>query len=362
MKFAHFCQVFPRTGETTAERYEQLWRELQLCDEVGFDYGFTSVHHFERLRPQAAAYCAGGAARTKRIRLGPMGYTTALYDPMRIVEEAIVLDNMMHGRLEIGLTAGVTPEEFRVYQADWEKRADYAMETMQLLRKAFLSPKPFDFEGQFHSYERVHMAAEPVQVPHPPIWLMSIDPERLPVLAAEGVHTGYLFDRPRKECAERLTPYLRDWKGAGHDDGPNIIYLAFVYVDETDAKAIAKATPHMVHSMYSIYDWEVDHRYELAERFRARGEVERAETRVNLQNMEYLTAKDLVFVGSPDTVAQKIKDAAEEGLFNVMGAELNIGALPEEDLMRSIRLFGEEVIPQLKDFDPARDWMEGCEG
>ena len=58
MKFAHFCQVFPRKGETTAERYEQLWRELQLCDEVGFDYGFTSVHHFERLRPQAAAYCA----------------------------------------------------------------------------------------------------------------------------------------------------------------------------------------------------------------------------------------------------------------------------------------------------------------
>ena len=77
--------------------------------------------------------------------------------------------------------------------------------------------------------------------------------------------------------------------------------------------------------------------------------------------MEYLMAKDLVFVGSPDTVAEKIRKAAEEGLFNVMGAELNIGALPEEDLMRSIRLFGEEVIPALKDSDPAKEWMAGPE-
>ena len=44
-----------------------------------------------------------------------------------------------------------------------------------------------------------------------------------------------------------------------------------------------------------------------------------------------------------------------------MGAELNIGALPEEDLMRSIRLFGDQVIPALKGFDPAREWMEGCQ-
>ena len=115
----------------------------------------------------------------------------------------------------------------------------------------------------------------------------------------------------------------------------------------------------MVHSMYAIYDWEEDHRYELTERFRSRGEIERAETRLNLQNMEYLMAKDLVFVGSPDTVAEKIKKAAEEGLFNVIGAELNIGALPEEDLMRSIRLFGEGVIPALKEFDPTREWMDG---
>ena len=61
---------------------------------------------------------------------------------------------------------------------------------------------------------------------------------------------------------------------------------------------------------------------------------------------------NLVFVGSPETVTKKIKEAAEEGFFNVLSCECNLGGIPEEDLMRSIRLFGTEVIPALRDFDP----------
>ena len=43
--------------------------------------------------------------------------------------------------------------------------------------------------------------------------------------------------------------------------------------------------------------------------------------------------------------------AAKEGFFNTMFCELNFGELAEEDLMRSIRLLGEEVMPGLRDFD-----------
>ena len=110
MKFAHFTQTFPREGETAAQRFDLLWRELELCDETGFDYGFSSVHHFSRLRPSTTAFCAAAAARTSRLRLGTMGYAVPLYDPIRIVEEVAILDNITHGRLEVGLATGVTPE------------------------------------------------------------------------------------------------------------------------------------------------------------------------------------------------------------------------------------------------------------
>ena len=59
-----------------------------------------------------------------------------------------------------------------------------------------------------------------------------------------------------------------------------------------------------------------------------------------------------MFVGSPDTVVEKIKAASKIGLFNTLMGEFNFADLPEKDLMRSIRLFGEEVIPRLRDFEP----------
>ena len=72
----------------------------------------------------------------------------------------------------------------------------------------------------------------------------------------------------------------------------------------------------------------------------------------HLFDAEYLLKHELVFIGSPETVAAKIRGAAENGLFNVFMGEFNFADLPEADLMRSIRLFGEKVIPALRGFEP----------
>ncbi len=67
---------------------------------------------------------------------------------------------------------------------------------------------------------------------------------------------------------------------------------------------------------------------------------------------DYLMKHELVFIGSPETVAEKIYAAAEAGLFNTFMGEFNFYDLPERDLMRSIRLFGEKVIPALRAYEP----------
>ena len=56
--------------------------------------------------------------------------------------------------------------------------------------------------------------------------------------------------------------------------------------------------------------------------------------------------------GSPQTVAAKLKDWATKGLFNTFFGEFNFAEVPEADVLRSIRLFGEHVIPALRDFEP----------
>jgi alkanesulfonate monooxygenase SsuD/methylene tetrahydromethanopterin reductase-like flavin-dependent oxidoreductase (luciferase family) len=72
----------------------------------------------------------------------------------------------------------------------------------------------------------------------------------------------------------------------------------------------------------------------------------------HLFDAAYLLEHDLVFIGSPETVAAKIRAAAEQGVFNVFMGEFNFSDLPEADLMRSIRLFGEKVIPALRGYEP----------
>ena len=89
MKFAHFSHVWNRPNMSPGERYDQLWRELAVADDVGFDYGFAVEHHFlrhESWMTSPTVFCTGGAANSKNMRLGPMGYVVPLYDPIRILE------------------------------------------------------------------------------------------------------------------------------------------------------------------------------------------------------------------------------------------------------------------------------------
>jgi alkanesulfonate monooxygenase SsuD/methylene tetrahydromethanopterin reductase-like flavin-dependent oxidoreductase (luciferase family) len=106
MKFAHFAHVWGKTGMTPAQRYQQLWRELQLCDELGFDYGFCVEHHFrpdESWMSAPGLYAVSAGARTKQIRLGGMGHIVPLHNSLRLTEEIAVADQMIGGRLEVGL-------------------------------------------------------------------------------------------------------------------------------------------------------------------------------------------------------------------------------------------------------------------
>src|SRR3990170_6893539 len=359
MKFAHFSHVWNKPGMTTAQRYAQLWRELERCDEHGFDYAFSVEHHFapqESWMPSPAAYAAAAGAHTKRLRLGPMGYIVPLYDPLRIVEEVATLDNMLDGRLEVGLVSGIRPDYFHAYRADFENRRALVEEAVRLIKIPFSSDGPFSFEGPYHQYRDVRLSVRPVQRPHPPLWIESRDPATLELLAREGIHTGYFMAMPRDEVAPRYRDYVRRWGEAGHAEPPNVSYWTLVYVDETDELARERALPHILHKYTTVRsddEPDADESYrKLAAMFVKRGEPGAARIAEHLMDPDYLMTNELVFVGSPQTVTDQIRRAAAEGMFNTVLCEFNFGSMPEKQLMRSIDLFAQHVIPALRAYAP----------
>lgn len=361
MKFAHFSHIWNKPGLTPHQRYEQLWREIQLCDDLGFDYGFCVEHHFcphESWMSSPSLYAVGAGARTKNIRLGPMGYIVPLYHPLRLVEEIAIVDQMMGGRMELGLVPGINASYFTPFGNDYNFRKSPTFEFVDYLRAAFGEQQPFSFHGENFHTDNAQISVQPFQKPNPPMWMMSRDEPTLDFCAKNGINTGYFIVFPREEAAPRYRQFLADWKAAGWSHKPNIAYSIPVYVDETDKAALehglaraARAYEGFLPAPQKGETFE-ERLHAYAQKFVGRGEAGAAQIMANIFNADFLIENDLVLIGSPETVTRKLRNMAETGMFNTFLGEFNFADLPEENLMRSIRLFGEQCMPALRDYEP----------
>jgi alkanesulfonate monooxygenase SsuD/methylene tetrahydromethanopterin reductase-like flavin-dependent oxidoreductase (luciferase family) len=361
MKFAHFSHVWNKPGLNPHQRYEELWRELELCDQLGYDYGFCVEHHFrkdESWMSSPSLYAVGAGARTKRLRVGPMGYVVPLYHPLRLAEEIAVVDQMLGGRMECGLVPGINPDYFKPFGFEYGHRKTPTLEFVEYMRAAYGEQQPFSHHGENFNTDSAELAVQPFQKPHPPLWMMTRDPQTLEFCATHGVNPGFFLIYPRQDAAPRYRKFLDDWKKAGHARKPNIAYATVIYVDESDQKALDIALERAARSYEGLMP-PAKPGETFAERakkhsafFKGRGEPGASEIMSNLFDPEFLMKKEIMFIGSVKTVTEKLRAAAEEGLFNTFLGEFNFADLPEADVLRSIRLFGEKVMPALRGYEP----------
>ncbi|ONI76196.1 hypothetical protein ALI144C_36595 [Actinosynnema sp. ALI-1.44] len=353
MKFGYFSHVWGRPGITPAQRYEELWREIALADEVGFDYAFSVEHHFspsESWMPSPAMFCAGAAQHTRSIRIGPMGYVPALHNPISIVEEIAALDHVLDGRLEVGIASGVAPSYFGPYGVKFEERKERMAECVDLLRAAYQTENDsFDFTGPFHEYSDVSMSFRPLQRPYPPLWIPTGDRKTLRWLAEIGAHTSSTMIVPRKALGVVYRHYVDWWRQAGHEGAPNIGYWTLVHVGDSDEEAITRAAPHLIHTLTKTLLYGRGVTRQSSDNTSG---LSTADILANAGDIDFLLDHNLIFVGSPETVAARIRQAAGEGMFNTLLAEFNFGFLSEAEQRESVRLFADEVVPVLRDYQP----------
>jgi alkanesulfonate monooxygenase SsuD/methylene tetrahydromethanopterin reductase-like flavin-dependent oxidoreductase (luciferase family) len=260
--------------------------------------------------------------------------------------------------MECGLVPGINPDYFKPFGFDYAQRKSPTLEFVDYLRAAYGETQPFSFHGtEFHT-DSALLAVQPFQRPHPPLWMMSRDPQTLEFCARNGVNPGYFLIYPRADAAPRYRKFLADWEKAGWPRKPNIAYCTVVYIDETDEKAMEKALFRASRAYEGFMkpaqpgETFADRARKHAEFFTGRGEPGASEIMANLFDPDFIKERDLVFIGSPETVTKKLQAAAEHGLFNTFLGEFNFSDLPTDDLMRSIRLFGEKVMPALRDYEP----------
>jgi alkanesulfonate monooxygenase SsuD/methylene tetrahydromethanopterin reductase-like flavin-dependent oxidoreductase (luciferase family) len=116
------------------------------------------------MAPSPALFLAAATQRTKRIRLGPLVYLLPLYDPLRLIEEVCMLDQLCEGRLELGVGRGVTPYELRYFGVDPAGTRARFHETLNILIAGLTSAR-LTFAGEHFEYSDVPIELRPYQHP-----------------------------------------------------------------------------------------------------------------------------------------------------------------------------------------------------
>ena len=140
-----------------------------------------------------------------------MGYIVPLYHPLRLAEEIALVDQMLGGRMELGLVPGINPDYFKPFGIEYGHRKTPTLEFIDYLRAAYGETQPFGFHGENFQTESAELAVQPMQKPHPPLWMMSRDPQTLEFCAKKGINPGYFLIYPRGDAAPRYRKFLDDW-------------------------------------------------------------------------------------------------------------------------------------------------------
>lgn len=118
--------------------YQETLELFAAADQLGFDSGWVAQHHFRihpgRL-PSPFPFLAAVAQRTKQIRLGTALVVLPLENPLRVAEDAAVVDLLSGGRLELGVGSGAEVGEFQAFGVDLEKRRELNSAALKKLQQ-----------------------------------------------------------------------------------------------------------------------------------------------------------------------------------------------------------------------------------
>lgn len=187
-----------RIGLDVAQ-HQLLWPELaervQFAESAGFD-GAWVFDHFSPLYGDPNGPClegwtllAGLAAITSRIRLGVLVTGITYRHPSVLATEAITLDHISNGRLELGLGAAWHQPEHEALGIPFppiKERAERLEEGVQVIRLLMTKDRA-SFAGQHYQLRKASYHPRPIQLPHPPIWIgASGEQLMLPIVARQA--------------------------------------------------------------------------------------------------------------------------------------------------------------------------------
>ncbi len=338
--------------EVAARSFAEEVEQFQLCEELGFDGVCVNEHHGSPygLDNSPNLFLAHVAGITRRLKLAMLGNLLALRaHPLRVAEELAMLDVISRGRVIAGFVRGIA-REFLVYglpMRDGKARFDEALE---VILGAWTSDL-FSHHGRFFDYEDVDMWPRPYQQPHPPVWLGALSDDSTAEIARRpGVALATAFF-PQEAVNRQLKVFREAAAEAGRVvTDADVVYGRHLFVAETEAEAVRLAEPHLEYFWHQLSAGIT--KAAMGKIMAQNPDVDWSKARppfdASSATVENLRQRGLLLIGTPDQVFEQIMDQYEQtGGFGTLLAIMRTGPMPQEKVLRCVRLVGEELLPKL---------------
>jgi probable LLM family oxidoreductase len=306
-------------------------QEAVLADSVGID-SFNIGEHYRPEFMDSAGHVilAAIASRTERIRLGTAVTVLSTQDPVRVYTDFATLDAVSGGRAQLIVGRGSLTDSFPLFGFDLADYERLFEEKLDLLTR-LLRDQPVTWSGNFRSPLTNQLVSPPIPEGHIPTWVgVGGSPQSVIRAARFGLPLmlAVIGGNPNR-FAPLVDLYRRALEQYGQPALP-IGMHSLGFVAPTDEEAIEIQWPY----------WK--EQFEWAAR-------ERGWRRPTYDQFQAEVAHGSMYVGSPETVANKIAAVARTLGLSRFDLAYAVGRVPHEQRIATIELYGREVIPRVRE-------------
>src|SRR5215471_4904468 len=346
MKFGNFlfpdCRLPERDGIVIDETLREAW----LSDALGVDVIWLAEHRFDGICAYVDPISFAGAlaTSTKHSKIGFAVVQTALHHPIRLAEQLAILDNITKGRLVVGLGRGSSYNiyDYQGFGIDHHEAQARLEEAEAILVKAWTG-EDFEHNGNYWSLKVPMLRPRPYTKPHPPLIRAASGEGSLLELARQG--RPFLMNvQSMAVTRARVEVYRSAMQEAGFGEDRIARTLAEcwvwrnVCVAETDREAERVGVP--------VFRAMVEARAALRNRIFSETGLRIAVPESDLPSAR-ATVEDGFIHGSPARVAEAMAEIDRLGIGGVI-ASFRLGPMPHETATTSLKLFMEQVAPEIR--------------
>jgi len=333
MQLGLALSVQHRPENPQAARFAEHVEQVRLARAVGFSSVWASQHYlsdpFTYFQPLPTL--GRMAAEAEGMTLGTGVLLLPLHQPVDLAEQLATLDVITGGRLVVGVGLGYRDAENAAMGTDPRTRVGRFVEGLEALERLW-SGEPVTYQGKHFTLHEARISMPPLQRPRPPLWLAANTDAG--VRRAARLGDAWLMNpHTTLPALERQLALFRETRRTERrPPAREVPLIRECCVAPTVAAALEAGGPYLNEKYGAYRRWEQDKALPADDRWSARFEE---------------LARDRFLLGDPAGIAAEIARYRERLGVTTLIVRVQWPGMAQADVLRSIRLLGEQVLPAL---------------